>query len=158
MYQKLFLPLNLTKNQVHCFNAKSVNLVAECQKINDLITTNQGLDLILLGIGSNGHLAMNEPGTDFGINCHVSKLAQSTIDTGQKYFKKETTLSLGITLGLGQIAASKNIILMANGLKKAKIIFQTINSKPNPELPSSILINNKKAILMIDNEAASLIS
>lgn len=157
MYQKLFIPLKIQASQIHCFNAKSSELENECKKIDELITQNGGLDLILLGIGTNGHLAMNEPGTLFNIGCHVSKLAESTISTGQKYFKSETPLNLGITVGLQHIANSKEIILMANGAKKADIIYKTIHSKPDISLPSSILSTLNNVSVMLDNEAASLL-
>ena len=157
MFQKLFVPLHLNQSQIHCFDAKSENLELECEKINNLIEKNDGLDLILLGIGTNGHLAMNEPGTPFEIGCHVSKLAESTISTGQKYFKKNTPLNLGITVGLGQIAASKKIILMANGSKKAEIIAKTVSSEANVNLPSSLLLKLKNVEIMIDKEAGALV-
>jgi glucosamine-6-phosphate isomerase len=158
MYQKLFIPLKLEANQIHCFNAKSEDLENECKKINDLIKENGGLDLILLGIGTNGHLAMNEPGTPFNIGCHVSKLADSTISTGQKYFKSETPLQLGITVGLKHIAETKEIMLMANGAKKAEIIHKTIYSKPDISLPSSILKSLNNVLVMLDDQAASLLA
>lgn len=157
MYQKLFIPLKLKASQIHCFYAKSNDLEIECKKIDELIDENGGLDLILLGIGTNGHLAMNEPDTPFEIGCHISKLAESTISTGQKYFKSETPLDLGITIGLKQIAQSKEVILMANGAKKAEIISKTISSKPVTSLPSSILSKAKNISVMLDSYAASLL-
>ncbi len=157
MYQKLFIPLKIPKNHIHCFNAKSIDLELECKKIDNLIDNSNGLDLALLGVGTNGHLAMNEPNTPFDSTCYISKLADTTIITGQKYFKSETPLSLGITIGLKQIIESKSIILMANGSKKAEIIAKTINAVPDIELPSSILHLSEKAIIMVDKDAASLI-
>jgi glucosamine-6-phosphate isomerase len=155
MYKQLFDPLQIRPDQIHCFNAKSNDLVAECQIIDDLIDQNNGLDFLLLGIGLNGHLAMNEPGTSFQIGCHISKLAESTISTGQKYFKSNTPLELGITIGLRHVSASKNVVLMANGIKKAEIIAKTFHSDPNEALPSSILNSHKNAFLMVDKEAGS---
>ncbi|MES2795949.1 MAG: glucosamine-6-phosphate deaminase [Bacteroidota bacterium] len=157
MFQKLFIPLELKAEQIHCFDAKSDQLETECKKIDHLIDSNGGLDLILLGIGTNGHLAMNEPGTPFAIGCHVSKLAESTILTGQKYFKNSTPLALGITVGLRHIAEAKTIILMANGAKKAEIIHQTVHSKPNTALPSSILNTLPNSFLLVDKEAGNLL-
>jgi glucosamine-6-phosphate isomerase len=157
MYQKLFIPLDISPNHIHCFNAKSDNLLSECRKIDVLIQNNGGLDFILLGIGSNGHLAMNEPGTPFEIGCHISQLADSTITTGQKYFKSETPLNKGITIGLRHILEAKSIVLMANGTKKAQIIKETINAIPNINLPSSVLHLSKNVIVMVDVAAGGLI-
>lgn len=158
MYQKLFIPLQIADNQIHCFNAKSSNLENECSKIDKLIEENGGLDFLLLGIGTNGHLAMNEPGTPFEIGCHVSQLATTTIATGQKYFKSSTPLNHGITIGLKQIAEAKEIILMANGNKKAEVIKKTVTSSLNVELPSSLLNKLSNVTLMADNEAGSLLT
>jgi glucosamine-6-phosphate isomerase len=158
MYQKLFIPLKLTDNQIHCFNAKSNDLENECNKIDKLIERNNGLDFILLGIGTNGHLAMNEPGTPFETGCHISQLAESTIATGQKYFKSATPLSKGITIGLKQIAEAKEIILMANGTKKAEIIKQTVNSNLDILLPSSLLKTLPNTTILVDSEAGSLLT
>ena len=144
-------------NTLLCCAMALEDLEIECKKIDNLIDKNGGLDLILLGIGTNGHLAMNEPGTPFNSKCHVSKLADSTISTGQKYFKSSTPLSLGITVGLKHISNSKEIILMANGSKKAEIIHKTIHSKPDISLPSSILSTLNNVSIMLDNEAASLL-
>jgi 6-phosphogluconolactonase/glucosamine-6-phosphate isomerase/deaminase len=69
MFQKLFLPLNMPSSHIHYLNAKSIELNIECIKIDKLIDLNEGFDFMLLGIGSNGHLAMNESGTSFDIRC-----------------------------------------------------------------------------------------
>lgn len=158
MYQKLFIPLKLTDTQIHCFNAKSNDLENECHNIDKLIDANGGLDFILLGIGTNGHLAMNEPGTPFETGCHLSQLAETTIVTGQKYFKSATPLNKGITIGLKQIGEAKEIVLMANGRKKAEIIRQTVNSKLDILLPSSLLNTLPNATLVVDSEAGCLLT
>ena len=157
MFQKLFIQLKISENNIHCFNAKNENLAIECEKIDNLIDANHGLDLLLLGIGTNGHLAMNEPDTPFDVGCHVSKLAESTIATGQKYFNTATPLQLGITVGHRHIKGSKNIILMANGTKKAEIIQKTISANYSPEIPSTILQKVENVTVMLDADAAFLL-
>src|SRR6185369_417948 len=99
----------------------AANLQAECDRVNEFLTPD-GLDIMLVGIGLNGHIAMNEPGTLFDLRAHISQLAEETINVGQKYFDKPTKLSKGITLGLKNFSEAKLPILMANGLKKASII------------------------------------
>jgi glucosamine-6-phosphate isomerase len=154
MYQKLFIPLNLKAQQIHCFDAKAENLPAECSKIDGLIEANGGLDFILLGIGTNGHLAMNEPGTAFDQTSHISVLAQSTIDVGQKYFNQNTPLTKGITLGMKQIASSKEIVLMANGTKKQAIIQELLHTtQANTNLPASMLLALPQASILLDTTA-----
>lgn len=158
MYQKLFIPLGLPATQIHCFDAKSTDADGECAKIDKLIAANAGLDFILLGIGSNGHLAMNEPGTLADALCHVSQLAESTILTGQKYFNKSTPLDKGITLGLKHIIEAKQIILMANGPQKAEIIKKTLDLESTSTIPSTFLKRAQNVSIMVDKAAAALLA
>jgi glucosamine-6-phosphate isomerase len=144
----------LRQQQIEMFDVKA-NPVAECARINDIIAANGGLDVMLVGIGLNGHIGMNEPGTSFRSYAHVSALAEATITTGQKYFTKPTTLSKGITLGLRHFAESRLPILMANGTKKASIINHVINSKPTEQVPATIVHSIPQALVMIDREAAA---
>lgn len=127
----------------------------ECTRLNSLIAKNGGLDAMLVGIGLNGHIGMNEPGTPFETFAHVSDLAEETKTTGQKYFSKPTVLTTGITLGLGHFAECRLPILMANGKKKAEIISKVLKTKPTESIPATIVHNIPQALVMVDSEAAS---
>jgi 6-phosphogluconolactonase/glucosamine-6-phosphate isomerase/deaminase len=133
------------------------NPIVECARINDMIASNGGLDVMLVGIGLNGHIGMNEPGTSFRSYAHVSVLAEETKSSGQKYFEKQTTLSKGITLGLRHFAECRLPILMANGTKKANIMNEVLNTNPTEQIPATIIHNIPQALVMIDEEAASLL-
>jgi len=148
-----FSKIKLREQQIEMFDV-SADPIGECARINDLIAANGGLDVMLVGIGLNGHIGMNEPGTSFRSYAHVSALAEATISTGQKYFEKPTQLSKGITLGLRHFTEARLPILMANGTKKAAIIDQVINSKPTEDVPATIVHNIPQALVMIDSEAA----
>jgi 6-phosphogluconolactonase/glucosamine-6-phosphate isomerase/deaminase len=145
--------VKLREEQIEMFDI-SANPIAECARINDLIAANGGLDIMLVGIGLNGHIGMNEPGTSFRSYAHVSALAEATKTSGQKYFQKQTTLSKGITLGLRHFSECRLPILMANGSKKADIINKVLNSKPTEDIPATIVHNIPQALVMIDAEAA----
>lgn len=148
-----FSKVNLREQQIEMFDVDA-DPIGECARVNDLIAANGGLDVMLVGIGLNGHIGMNEPGTSFRSYAHVSALAEETKISGQKYFSKPTTLSKGITLGLRHFAECRLPILMANGTKKAAIINQVINSKPTEQIPATIVHNIPQALVMIDAEAA----
>lgn len=148
-----FSKLKLREQQIEMFDVEA-DPIAECARVNDLIAANGGLDVMLVGIGLNGHIGMNEPGTSFRSYAHVSTLAEATVTTGQKYFEKPTQLSKGITLGLRHFAEARLPILMANGAKKAAIINQVINSKPTEDVPATIVHNIPQALVMIDSEAS----
>jgi glucosamine-6-phosphate isomerase len=129
----------------------------ECDRINKLIANNNGLDVMLVGVGLNGHIGMNEPGTPFDTYAHVSDLAEETKTSGQKYFVKPTTLTTGITLGLRHFSECRLPILMANGSKKAEIIGRTMKMKPTESLPATIVHNIPQAMVMVDEEAGEFI-
>ena len=113
---------------------------------------------MLVGVGTNGHIGMNEPGTSFDTYAHVSTLAEETKTTGQKYFSNPTTLSLGITLGLRHLREAKLPIIMASGEKKATIIAKGLNQPPSEEIPVSIAQIILQGYVMLDEAAASELS
>ncbi len=158
MLQKdCFEPLGIGENQVEFFNVSVPDLQKECDRINTLIESRGGLDIMLVGVGTNGHIGMNEPGTSFNSYAHISELAEETKSVGQKYFQKNTSLSLGITLGLNHLREAKLPIVMANGTKKAAIIAKGLQGIATEEIPLSVVHLIPQAYVMLDKEAADLI-
>ncbi|UFH55725.1 glucosamine-6-phosphate deaminase [Spirosoma sp. KNUC1025] len=157
VFRDLFTPLKLRADQIHVFNAKADNLAAECARIDALIDARGGLDLLLVGMGMNGHIALNEPGTLFNLGCHVVELAESTKTVGQKYFTQETTLTQGITLGLRHLTQAHEVILMVSGAKKAPTLRDALKGPVSEQLPASILQNQPNAQVWIDEAAGSLL-
>lgn len=155
LYRDLFGPLNIRPEQIHYFNAKALDLPAECLRIDAAIAERGGLDLILVGIGMNGHIALNEPGTPFTLYAHVSELAEVTVQVGQKYFTQSTPLSKGITLGLQHLMEAHEVILMANGSRKAAVIRHALQGPVTEELPASIIQRHPNAYVWLDAEAGS---
>lgn len=115
----LISPLKLSASQVSLFDAQVENLDAECKKMDKVIAEKGGIDLMIVGIGMNGHIGFNEPGVSFDNYAHVIDLEETTITVGQKYFKGATVLKQGITLGFKHLMNSKKVIVIANGSKKA---------------------------------------
>ncbi|MFD2569780.1 6-phosphogluconolactonase [Spirosoma soli] len=157
VFRDLFIPLNLRPDQVHTFNAKSDDLKAECGRIDAIIDAHGGLDLLLVGMGMNGHIALNEPGTPFINGCHVAELAESTKTVGQKYFAQETTLSQGITLGLRHLTQANEVILLVSGSKKAAMLNEALTGPITEQVPASIVQTHPNARVWVDNAAASLL-
>lgn len=154
MDQSFFQPLQIPLSRIHFFDALSTNLQAEADRINAVIAANNGLDIMLVGVGTNGHIAMNEPGTPFTSVAHISELAEETKAVGQKYFQQATPLSKGITLGLQHFRDARLPIVIANGIKKATIIKKAIWSKGGEHLPASIVQKIPESYVMLDQEAA----
>ncbi|MVM35529.1 glucosamine-6-phosphate deaminase [Spirosoma sp. HMF4905] len=158
VFRDLFTPLNLRPEQVHVFDAKATDLAAECAKIDAVIKAKGGLDLLLVGMGMNGHIALNEPGTPFTLGCHVAELAESTKTVGQKYFEKETTLTQGITIGLRHLTEAKEVILLVSGAKKAPILRDALKGPITEQLPASILQTHANGQVWVDEAAGSLLA
>jgi glucosamine-6-phosphate isomerase len=154
IYQNLLIPLNFPSERIKYFDAKSQDLDSECQKINEFIASRGGLDVMLVGVGMNGHIALNEPNTPFSIYAHVSDLEEVTKSVGQKYFTKETILTQGITLGLAHLQEAKLPILIANGQRKAPVINKALTLEITEKIPASIFQKIERSIVLLDLEAA----
>jgi len=150
-----FDPLHIQSDKIEFFNVQTDDFQKECDRINSIIEENNGLDIMLVGVGMNGHIGMNEPGTSFDSYAHVSTLAEETRTVGQKYFNKPTPLSNGITLGLRHLREAKLPIVMASGEKKAAIIAKGLTHTPTEQIPVSIAQLIPQGYVMLDEDVAS---
>lgn len=155
LYTNFFSKVNVDAEKVMLFDAKAADLRAECEKMNQFIADKGGLDIMIVGIGMNGHLGLNEPGTAFDLYAHLSELDPITVEVGQKYFKQETKLTHGITLGLKHLAEAKIPVLIASGAKKADIIHESLQGLVTTEVPASVLQTIPQAIILLDIDAAA---
>jgi glucosamine-6-phosphate isomerase len=150
LHKHLFIPLGIKASQYKLFNGMCTEWKDECAKMDEFLQLEGPVDLMLLGIGMNGHLGFNEPGTPWRLHSHVIDLDPTTQTVGQQYFSKPMTLKKGITLGPADILSSKKILLMANGTHKKEIIMQLLNEPPSTALPASVLVNQDAVTLMTD--------
>lgn len=136
-------------------NGKAQDLDAECQRYDDIIAANP-IDIQVLGIGQNGHIGFNEPGTSFEATTHVVELTESTVNANKRYFDKvEDVPTRALTMGIQSIMKSKKIILMAFGEAKAEAIKGMIDGKVTEDLPASVLQKHDDVVVIIDEDAAS---
>lgn len=157
LQELLFKPLGISKEQVCLFDGRAAEREAECRRVEDFLQASGGIEVAILGIGLNGHIGMNEPGTDPAARVHVSDIAPLTQQTGQKYFAAPQDLSLGLTLGLANLLEARQVYLLANGAHKAEIICQAITAAASPDLPAALLQQHPHATFYLDQEAASLL-
>ena len=109
----------------------------------DKIDASKGIDLCILGIGSNGHIAFNEPGSAFDSRTRVVELTEQTIQDNSKYFDSvDDVPKQAITMGLRTIMESKKIVLMVNGKHKLNILNVAMNGEVTEDVPASILQNH----------------
>ncbi len=154
---ELIEPLHFSPDQVHLFDAMSPDLQAECRKMDNIIFEKGGIDLMIVGIGMNGHIGFNEPGVSFDNYSHVIDLDNTTVSVGQKYFKTAVSLQKGITLGLKHLLESKKVLLIANGEKKSGVIKKTVEGEITSSFPASIMQKHSNGFVMVDEEAAGLL-
>ncbi len=150
-----FTPANINPAKTMFFDAKAADLDASCRAMDDFIKFHGPLDMMIVGIGMNGHIGLNEPGTNFDLYAHHAPLDPVTISVGQKYFKQQTVLHEGITLGLKYLQEAKMPVLIVSGSKKANIIAQALHGKVSNVLPASIFQMLSSAVVILDESAAS---
>lgn len=156
MDKDLFKPLGIPPSRIVFFNGMTSEPQREVDVMNEVIDRAGGLDIMLVGVGTNGHIAMNEPGTAFDIRAHISTLTEETQSVGQKYFEKNTNITHGLTLGLSHFREAKLPILIAAGSTKRDIMKKVLTSAPDENLPASIVHLIPGAYVMLDKDAFSI--
>jgi glucosamine-6-phosphate isomerase len=151
-------PLHLSPLQTCFFNGRANDATAECLRVEQFIDEHEGLDVAVLGLGLNGHLGLNEPGTPFSARAHVSEISAMTQSVGQKYFSAPTRLTRGITLGLANLMEAKNVFLIVSGERKAEIAKRVIEGKITEQVPASILQNHPSCSVYLDEAAAKMLA
>jgi glucosamine-6-phosphate isomerase len=124
--RQFFNPLQTSPDNILFVDGRSNDLLKECERVERSIQKHGGIDVAVVGLGMNGHIGMNEPGTSVRQRTHVARLDPLTVQVGQKYFQTAQPLSEGITLGLGTLMEAKHVVLLVNGGKKASIVKQVL--------------------------------
>jgi len=158
LYTHFFDPVKIRPDQIVFFDAKAVDLRSACRRVDHFLSERGSLDLVIVGVGTNGHIGLNEPGVSPFLNAHVIDLAAQTKESARKYFDNLSVPEKGITLGLSQLLAAKKLVLIANGEKKAGIIRATVGGPVTNNIPATYLHQHPDSHVLIDSAAASLIS
>lgn len=152
----LFDPLGIKSDNLCFYDGEAYDLQNECSITDTFIKSNGGIDLMLLGVGMNGHIGLNEPGTPFDLYSHIVDLDEVTKNVGQKYFTANTILTKGITLGMKHIMEAKTVVLQLSGQKKAAVVKHLLESEITTSFPASIVKQHPNAFLLLDFEASQL--
>ncbi|WP_313638396.1 6-phosphogluconolactonase [Paenibacillus sp.] len=153
--QDLFSQISLDGSQIEFFNGTSPDIEQECIRIDRFIEQHP-ITFSLMGVGMNGHIGLNEPGSPVLNRSSVVELSETTKIVAQKYFNKQTELKLGITLGLEQIASSKRVVVVITGERKADIV-KEILTNPDAQLPAQRLLRYDHIDFYLDAAAAKYI-
>lgn len=158
MYQHLFNKLSIPEEKVHLPNGMATDIEQACQAYSEAIQAAGGLDLQLLGIGSNGHIGFNEPYTCFSSRTHAIELAEQTrLDNSRFFTDKNEMPTRAITMGIQDILEAKEIVLVATGQNKAAIMADLFHSSADEALPASALKRHKNVTFVLDRDAAALL-
>lgn len=151
MYETLFKHLNI--------NLKNTNFPKQDDPAGyTKLLEKKPVDLQILGIGSNGHIAFNEPGTSFDSTTQYVDLAESTIKDNSRFFDSiDDVPKRAVTMGLKDIMMAKKVILLAFGKNKAEAINTLVNGKKSEDCPATILQDHPNLTLYLDEDAASLL-
>lgn len=158
MHQNLFNHIDIKKENVNLPSVQGEDMQANCDAYNELLSKYK-IDLQLLGIGSNGHLAFNEPGTPFDSVTQVVDLLDSTIQDNARFFDNDMSKvpTQSITMGIKNVMDAKRILLIASGKNKAEAIYQTVKGEVSTDCPASILQRHPDVTIVVDEDAASLL-
>ncbi|MBM3234061.1 glucosamine-6-phosphate deaminase [Candidatus Pacearchaeota archaeon] len=157
MHKILFDKINIKNKNINFLNGEAKNYKKECEnyekKIND-----KPIDIQILGVGVNGHIAFNEPGSKFNSKTRLVRLSQETIKANSRFFKNKKSMpKKALTMGISTIKKAKKIILLASGEKKAEAIFHLVKGNLDEKWPLTSLKNHNNLVVIIDKKAASLI-
>jgi len=139
MKRVLFDHIDIDPSHTHIPNGMSHNLEFECRRYEAEIDDAGGIDLTFLGLGRNGHIAFNEPGTPFRSRTRVVDLSESTRAANAAYFPDGNVPSQAITMGIATIMASKRIVLLATGSGKQEAIARLRSRQISVDFPASVL-------------------
>lgn len=135
-------------------NGMASDLASECARYDQIIADHH-VGLQLLGIGRNGHIGFNEPGSPFNGTTHEAKLTESTIAANARFFDREEDVpKQAISMGIGSIMQADQILLEAYGEKKADAVAKMIQGPVTEEVPASVLQRHPDVIVIVDEAAA----
>lgn len=158
MNHNLFDHVNIKKENTNVPNGLAEDATAECRRYNNVIKTLGGIDLQLLGIGGNGHIGFNEPGSAFEKETHLVTLTEQTRQSNARFFSSiDEVPTHAFTMGIKSIMSAKKVLLLATGNAKTQALYDSFFGPVTPGVPASILQLHNDCIVIADEAALSLI-
>lgn len=155
MRHNLFEGLGIAPEQTNIENSMAEDEAEECARYDALLDA-MPRDIQLLGLGSNGHIAFNEPKTPFGSGTHVVSLAESTIkDNARLFASQDEVPRKAFTMGIRHIMQAKRILILASGANKAEAVFRMTKGQVTEDVPASVLQLHPDCTLIVDEAAAA---
>lgn len=156
MQENLFKHINVPQQNIYIPSGTTDNYHAFCSWYEQRIRECGGIDLQVLGIGGDGHIAFNEPGSSLGSRTRIKTLARQTIQDNARFFDQPNDVpNYAITMGVGTILEARKIILLANGQKKADAIAEALEGPVTCQCTASALQLHQDTMIFLDHAAAS---
>lgn len=156
MQENLFKHINVLRARTHVPSGVAEDVGAYCKQYEQQIRDAGGIDLQILGIGSDGHIAFNEPGSPLDSRTRVGQLTQQTIQDNSRFFDRiEDVPTQAITMGVGTILEARKIVLLATGASKADAVAAAIEGPVSSACTASALQTHPDATILLDHDAAS---
>jgi len=156
MWENLFKHINVDRRFVHIPMGMAQDIEAHCEWYEEQIIKAGGIDLQILGIGANGHIAFNEPGSSLGSRTRIKTLTGTTLEANARFFKNPVEVpKYALTMGVGTIMDAKKLLLLASGESKAEAIAATCEGPITAKCPATIVQMHRHATVIVDQAAAA---
>lgn len=147
---------NIPQENQAALDGMARNIQEECRRYDRLLTDLGGMDIVLLGLGRNGHIAFNEPGSAFLLPTHPVDLSESTIQANTRLFgSRDMVPRRAITVGIAGLMAARRVVVAVSGAEKADTVARAFAGPVSPEVPASILQLHPDMVLVADKAALS---
>ena len=158
MQKHFFEHINIAPDHIFVPDGSNPNAEEVCRHYDEIIQHYGGIDLQLLGIGVDGHIGFNEPGSAFELGTHKVRLQKSTIQANKRYFASEEEVPVeAYTMGIKMIMQAHKVLLIASGAAKAEIVHQALFGPVTPQVPASILQMHPDLTVVLDHDASACI-
>lgn len=159
MDENLFNHVNIDKSRTFVPNGLELDADKACNDYNHIIAQSGGIDMQLLGLGNNGHIGFNEPGSAFECETHCIHLTPSTIEANRRFFNSEQDVPrMAYTMGIKNIMQARKILVIVSGAAKAKALKEALYGPVTPFMPASVLQLHTDVTIVADEAALKLIT
>lgn len=155
IYDRAVKPWGIPRSNYHSVSSLEAEASASINEHERKIDDAGGLDLVILGLGKNGHVGFNEPGSHLNSEGRLVPLSETSINANREWFQGDYAPCLGVTTGMQTILAAKKILLLAFGMAKAQAVFAMLEQPPSSSCPASYLQLHSNTLIVLDEQAAA---
>ena len=157
MWNNFFKHVDIQKEHVNILNGNVADLTEECSRYEGKISSYGGIQLFMGGVGGNGHIAFNEPGSSFTSRTRMETLKEETITANSRFFDNDVNKvpKTALTVGIGTITDAKEVLIVVNGFNKARALYHAVEGGINHLWPISVLQMHPCAIIVCDDAATT---